>query len=96
MLYFQYVDMPLVRRIFYLSQDSDQNFPFVQASLGLTKAAIEATREGLLYESCKKCDETLILVVSKGNGRKFNTFFVEMFILLYKKWMDERLSLLKL
>jgi hypothetical protein len=56
--------MELVRRIFYLSQDSDQNFPFVQASLGLTKAAIEATREGLLYEACKKCDETLILVVS--------------------------------
>ena len=54
-------------------------------SLALTKIALESLQEGILFESCHKCDETLILV--------FNTYYTEMYILFYKKWVEEHLEL---
>ena len=41
-----------------------------------------------MFESCHRCDETLILV--------FNTFYVELFILFYKKWMESSIPISKL
>mmetsp|Transcript_19763 Transcript_19763/g.18811 ORF Transcript_19763/g.18811 Transcript_19763/m.18811 type:complete len:120 (+) Transcript_19763:1407-1766(+) len=83
-LYFIDNNPELVKKVFLLSVDTRQNFPFMVASFNLTKSSMDCLREEKINE---------IVVQSKDLFEAFNHFYMALFTRLYEKWKEENLNI---
>lgn len=78
-------DIEQVKKIFFLSIDTRQNFPFMLASFQLTKSVMDVIRE----ENLNKLQSSHASLFEAANH-----YYIALFNKLYEKWHDEKLSII--
>ncbi|XP_076317187.1 ELMO domain-containing protein 3-like isoform X3 [Tachypleus tridentatus] len=65
------------KKVYQISQDEIQNFPFCLMSINMTRIALEVLREELLNKECNQRNQVMIVV---------NEFYAGTFLHLYQTW----------
>ncbi|XP_022257850.1 ELMO domain-containing protein 3-like, partial [Limulus polyphemus] len=65
------------KKVYQISQDEIQNFPFCLMSISMTRIALEVLREELLNKECNQRNQVMLVV---------NEFYAGTFFHLYQTW----------
>lgn len=78
--------MSVAQKMFKMSLDSIQNFPFCLMSINMTRIALQALQDNKLSKICNARKQVMGVV---------NEFYLAVFLHLYKTWKDEHITMLQ-
>ena len=77
--------LPLAHKIFKMSLDPVQNFPFCLMSINMTRISLQALMDNKLSKMCNRRKEVVSVI---------NEFYLAVFLYLYQIWKNEHKTML--